>query len=294
MQSIHPSRRRLLTTAAVAAAASALPRSVFAVPSPTPTQTVSHKDPFQGLKIGIASYSLQRLPVDACVKAIQKLDLHYVSIKDFHLPLKSSMEERKQVAQKFRDAGIEPLSCGVINMKNDEKDVKNAFEYAKAAGIPTIVCSPDPEAIKYLDKYVKEYDIRCAIHNHGPSDKKYPSPYDAFKLIENLDKRVGLCVDVGHTARTNTDPAHAILDLRDRVYDIHLKDLDSKEPNGKATEVGRGVLDIRAILAALKQINFPGHVGLEYEKDLKGDPMPGIAESIGYVRGILAPAPATT
>jgi sugar phosphate isomerase/epimerase len=181
----------------------------------------------------------------------------------------------------------------VINMKNSDADVKNAFEYAKACEIPTIVCSPDPEAIPLLDKYVKEYDIKCAIHNHGPSDKKYPSPYDAFKLIEKLDKRVGLCVDVGHTARTNTDPAKAILDLRERVYDIHLKDLDSSKPDGKAIEVGRGVLDIRGILAALREIHFEGHVGLEYEKDLKSDPLPGVAESIGYIRGVLAPMPAS-
>ena len=288
------SRRRLLASAAVAAAASVVARPSFAAPAPSPTRTVSRSDPFAGLKVGIASYSLQRYPTDECIKAIQKLGVKYVSIKEMHLPLKSSLEQRKQTAQKFRDAGIIPLSCGVINMKNNEEDIKNAFEYAKAASIPTIVCSPDPAALPTIERYVKEHDIRIAIHNHGPNDKKYPSPYDAYKLVAKMDARMGLCNDVGHTARTNTDPAKAVLDLRDRMYDVHLKDLDSKEEKGKAIEMGRGVLDIRAILDALRQINFQGHVGLEHEKDLKTDPMPGIAESLGYVRGLLAPTPATT
>lgn len=244
-------------------------------------------DSWRGLKIGVASYTMRKFPLEVAIKGIQRVGLHYVSIKDFHLSLRSTTEERKAVAQKFKDAGITPLSCGNIAMKNEEADVRHAFEYARDAGIPTIVCSPDPGSMAILDKMVKEFGIKLAIHNHGPEDKKFPSPYDVWKAVEPYDNRIGLCIDVGHTARAKVDPAEAILKCRARVYDIHLKDIHSTEPDGKNVEVGRGVLNLKSILRALIEIKFSHLVGFEYEKD-PDDPLAGLAESVGYVNGVLA------
>jgi inosose dehydratase len=243
-------------------------------------------NPWHGLKVGVASYTFRKSPVDATIKGIQRVGLAYVSIKDFHLPLKSTAEERRSVAQRFRDAGITPLSCGVINMTNDTAAIRQAFEYARDAGIPTIVCSPDPGSMAVLDQMVKEFNIRIAIHNHGPGDKKFPSPYDVMKAVESYDKRIGLCIDVGHTARIGVDPAEAILKCRERLYDLHLKDVTSKTAEGKSTEQGRGVLDTPAMLRALVQIRFPHLVSFEYEKDAD-EPIPGLAESVGYTKGVL-------
>jgi len=241
---------------------------------------------WRGLKVGVATYSLRTLPTDAAIKAIQRVGLRYCSIKDSHLPRKTSAEERKAIAKRFADAGITPLSCGNIGMSKDPANIRDAFQYAKDAGIPVIVCSPDPDTMPILDQMVKEFDIRIAIHNHGPEDKKFPTPYEAWKLIEKYDRRLGLCVDVGHTMRGGADPAEAIRKCRERVYDIHLKDIVRKEPRTPVCEVGRGALDIPGILAALREINFTGHVGFEYEKDAN-DPLPGLAESVGYTRGVL-------
>jgi len=52
-------------------------------------------------------------------------------------------------------------------------------------------------------------------------------------------------------------------------------------------EAGRGILDSKAILAAQLKINYQGLVAFEYEKDGK-DPVLGLAESIGYNKGLLA------
>jgi sugar phosphate isomerase/epimerase len=134
---------------------------------------------------------------------------------------------------------------------------------------------------------VKKYDIRLAIHNHGPEDKLFPSPYDVWKAIEKYDARIGLCIDVGHTARAKVDPAEAIRKCRTRLYDLHMKDLANTEPKAANVEVGRGVLDIRGILRALIEIKYANQVAFEYEKDAD-DPIPGLAESVGYVRGLLA------
>ncbi len=244
-------------------------------------------DPWLGLKIGVASYTFSRLPLDATIQGIRRVDVHYVSIKEAHLPLKSTADERKAVAAKFREAGITPLSCGVIGMKGDESALRNAFEYARDAGIPTIVCSPVRDALPALEALVKEFDIKLAIHNHGPEDKLWPSPLDVWEAVQKLDQRIGICVDVGHTAHCGVNPAHAIRTCSARLYDVHMKDLESKGPRARPIEVGRGVLDIRGILQALREVGFSGHVGLEHEKDMN-DPLPGVAESIGYIRGTLA------
>jgi sugar phosphate isomerase/epimerase len=244
-------------------------------------------DPWLGLKIGVASYTFSRLPLEAAIQGIRRVDVHYVSIKEAHLPLRSTAEQRKEVVAKFREAGITPLSCGVIGMKGGESELRNAFEYARHAGIPTIVCSPVREALPALEALVKEFDIKLAIHNHGPEDKLWPSPLDVWEAVQKLDQRIGICVDVGHTAHCGVDPTQAIRTCSARLYDVHMKDLESKGPRARPIEVGRGVLDIRGILRALRDVGFNGHVGLEHEKDMN-DPVPGVAESIGYIRGTLA------
>jgi sugar phosphate isomerase/epimerase len=168
-------------------------------------------------------------------------------------------------------------------MPNDETGVRQAFEYARDAGLPTIVCSPHPDSFPILDRMVKEYDIKLAIHNHGPEDRRFPTPRSVWDAVQRYDPRIGLCIDVGHTARAKADPAKAILDYRSRLYDLHFKDIT---PTGAPIEVGRGVLDKAAILRALLRIHYPYLVSFEYEKDAD-DPLPGLAESVGYTRGLL-------
>jgi inosose dehydratase len=245
------------------------------------------EDVSQEFKLGIASYTFRKLSVDDTIKAMQRLNLHYISIKDFHLSLDSTVEQRNALAQKLKAADITPLSCGNITMQNDEKDVRRAFEYAKDCGMPTIVCSPHPDSMPLLDKMVKEYNIRLAIHNHGPEDKRFPSPYDVMKAISKYDSRIGLCIDVGHTARAKVDPAEAIVKCKDRLYDLHFKDINTTEPNGKTIEAGRGVLDLPSIVKALQKIKYPYLVSIEFEEQ-ENDPLPSVGETVGYFHGLLA------
>jgi sugar phosphate isomerase/epimerase len=261
--------------------------AILGVPALAPAALIEKPDPWRGLKASVASYSLRKLPLDAAIKAIQRVGIKYVSIKDFHLPMKSTAAERRAVAQNFKDAGIAPLSCGVISIENTESSARLAFEYARDAGIPTIVCSPDPAAMPILDQMVKEFDIRLAIHNHGPGDKRFPSPYDVWQAVQNYDPRIGLCIDVGHTARIKVDPVEAITKCSARLYDLHLKDLNSTDPNAANVEVGRGVLDIKGMLRALIEARYSYLMSFEYEKDAD-DPLPGLAESVGYTRGLLS------
>lgn len=276
--------RRQVISGAAAGALTLAARSSSAAAAPAVRDTA---DPWRGLKAGVASYTLRKLARDAAIRAIQRVGLSRVSIKDFHLPLASSPEERRAAGQQFRDAGITPMSCGVISMQNDEANIRRALEYARDAGISTIVCSPHPDSFALLDRMVKEFDLRLAIHNHGPEDRRFPSPYDVWKAAEPYDRRIGLCIDVGHTARAGVDPAEAVRKCRARLYDLHFKDISSTQPNGRPVEAGRGVLDLRSILQALLDVRYPHLVSFEYEKDAD-DPLPGLAETVGYTKGLLA------
>jgi sugar phosphate isomerase/epimerase len=277
-------RRDLVKAAAMAAAAPLAPGAWGAAAVAAEGRSA---DPWRGFKAGVASYTLRKFPLEAAIRSIQRVGLSYVSIKDFHLPLNSTPEERRSVAARFKEAGITPLSCGNITMENDAANVRRAFEYARDVGLPTIVCSPHPDSMPILDAMVKEFDIRLAIHNHGPEDKRFPSPYDVWKAVERYDRRIGLCIDVGHTARAKVDPAEAIRRCRERLYDLHIKDIDSTAPDGKTVEGGRGVLDLGAILRALLQVGYPHLLSFEYEKD-QDDPLPGLSETVGYTKGLLA------
>lgn len=271
---LKPSRRHVLKAALVT---TVLPRG----------QGIARPRADQGLKLGLTTYSTRNLTLEQTIALMQRVALRYVSLKDFHLPLTSSAEERRAVAQRLKQAGLTLLGCGVVTMKNDAAEMRRVFDYARDAGIATIVASPDPAAMSTLDQLVAEYDIRIAIHNHGPEDPWYPTPDRAASVIAGHDPRIGLCIDIGHTERAGTNAAEAVQKHASRLYDMHIKDLDRRAADGKVIELGRGVLDIAAVLRALKAAGFAGHVALEYEKD-PDDPLPGIAESIGYMRGVLA------
>lgn len=287
------SRRNMLKSGALAAAAlpfaslDFLAGELLAEQAAASTRTAD-PNPWRGLKIGVATYTFREWPIEQCIAGVKRVGLQYVSIKNVknHVDLSHTPEERKQRAQMFRDAGITPLSVGNVGMKNDEADVRRAFEYARDCGVKVMVCAPPKDAVPLLDKFVKEFDIRLAIHNHGPEDKQFPSPYDVMKAVENYDKRIGLCIDVGHTARANVDPAEAIIKCKDRLYDVHMKDIHAMGDRNTPIEGGRGILDTKSILAALIKIKYQGLVGFEYEKDGK-DPLAGLAESAGFIKGIL-------
>jgi len=277
-------RRDLLQAGPLAAAG-----ALSAADSKWPAKADRH--PYQGLKVGMTSYSTREWPLEASVKALKKMGIGYISIKDVHLPLGSTREERRAAKKKIEDNGLTILGCGVINLKNDEREIRRALEYVREMGAPIAVVAPDPPALPVLNQVVKDFDLRVAIHNHGPEDKKFPSPYDVFDAIQNLDPKIGCCVDVGHTFRMGIDPAAAIRKCAPRLYDVHLKDL-TRDPGApdlkpKNVAVGTGVVDVVSVLRALVEMRYAYHVALEYEIEPE-NPIAGIAASFGFIRGVLA------
>ncbi len=245
-------------------------------------------DAFGGLKVGITSYTTRELSLDETIAALKRLGIRYISIKSFHLPLESSEEERQAVRRKISDAGLTVMGCGVIGLNNDESEIRQAFEYCRDAGSPTAVVAPDPSALGAIDRVIKDFpDLKVAIHNHGPEDDKFPSPTGVFKAVQGLDKRIGCCVDVGHTFRLTEDPVAALKTVASRLYDVHLKDVAGTGKQPPKVPLGRGVIDCAGILRTLATLKYSGHAALEWEGEAE-DPVPGMAESFGFVRGVFS------
>jgi len=238
-----------------------------------------------GLKLGVASYSLRKFPRAEAIRMLKTLGVKYVSIKSFHLPYELSPDEIRAGAQEFRDAGLTILSGGNIPLQ-DPKELRKMFEYAKAAGMPMMVCAPTHQTLDEVEKLVKEFDIKIAIHNHGPEDKHFPTPESALRAVEGRDRRMGLCIDVGHTTRTGADVVEWIRRAGPRLFDLHIKDLADLLDSRSQVPVGRGAMPIVAIFRQLKAMNYQGGVMLEYEIDAD-NPLPGMIESIAYMRGVL-------
>ncbi len=243
-------------------------------------------------ELGLASYTLRKFKLDETLAMTRRVGLKYICFKSFHLPLDSTPEQIKAVVAKVRKAGLRLYGGGVISMKS-EAEVHRAFDYAEAAGMKVIVGVPKHELLTLVNKKVQQYDIKVAIHNHGPGDKNYPTPAVAYEKIKGLDKRIGLCNDIGHTKRAGVDPSESAEKFADRLLDVHIKDVSAATAKGRGVEVGRGVIDIPKFLRTLLKINYSGVVAFEYEKDAD-DPLAGLAESVGYVRGVLAAIPVFT
>ena len=220
------------------------------------------------------------------MKQLNVTALNAKDVKD-HLPMDPA-EEAKALAD-YAAAGIALHAAGAIYFPKDEDDdIRSKFEYCKRAGISVIVAGdPAPQTLPRLEKFVKQYDIRIAIHNHGPEDKVWPSPLDVLKAVRHMDPRMGCCIDIGHAARAGTDIVEAIHAVGPRLFNMHAKDLTDFHSKESQVAVGEGIMPFREIFAALIKTNYKGFVDLEYEVH-GDDPMPGVIESFAYMRGVLA------
>lgn len=240
------------------------------------------------IKLGVASYSLRGFSRDVAIKAIKQLGTPYVNVKEFHLPYRDTPEDLRRGVKRFQDAGLTITGGGTISLqKDDDADIRRYFEYAKNCGMPQMIIAPTKQTMPRIERFVKEYDIRVAIHNHGPEDRHFSSPYIALEVIQGMDPRVGLCIDVGHTMRDRVDVVKSIADAGPRLLSLHMKDLAKSEDKASQVEVGKGVMPVVAIFRQLKKMNFAGYVDLEYEIN-EENPLPGMKESFAYMRGVLA------
>jgi len=234
----------------------------------------------------VASYSFREFTQEQALDMTLRCGVNQVTFKSMHLPLDSDKETIKKTVALCKQKGVNLYGGGVIYMKS-KTDVDQAFEYAKTAEMKMIVGVPNHDLLDYVEGKVKEHDIMLAIHNHGPGDLVYPSAESAYVLIKNRDKRMGLCIDIGHTKRINRDPEQDLKDFFDRVIDVHIKDVTAASAEGKTCIIGRGVINFPSFMKSVVKRGYKGTLSLEYEAEGK-DPLPGMMESFGFVKGVLA------
>ncbi len=244
------------------------------------------RDPWRGLKVGVHSYSLRSFPLDKAIAMTCELGVNYFSVNPVHIPLKSTPEQLAEARKKIADAGLTLLEAGVISVTRDLDKTRPVFEYAKALGLKTIVIKAELDSFDTLEQLLKEYDVRLAIHNHGPTDI-YKTPEDVLRAVRNRDARIGACVDLGHYERAGVKAADALRALKARAFDVHIKDVNKREGSGGPVVVGAGVIDFDDVFKTLLGMNYSHGVMLEYEADAK-DPMPGMRKSLEFVREKLA------
>jgi inosose dehydratase len=242
--------------------------------------------PAPSFTLGLASYTFREFDLDATLDMAKRVGLMRLALKDVHLPLESPAEAVRAAAAKVRAAGLALYGCGVVYMTN-ESEVDRVFDYARSGGMGVIIGVPDHGLLGRVEAKVRETGIRLAIHNHGPGDRRYPTPRSVLDLVGSLDPRIGVCLDVGHCQRSGVDPSEAAEACGPRLLDVHLKDVTASTEAGVAVEAGRGVVDLPRFLGTLAAMGFGGTAAFEYEKDGR-DPLAGLAESVGYVRGVLA------
>ncbi|MDD4778883.1 MAG: sugar phosphate isomerase/epimerase [Fermentimonas sp.] len=250
-------------------------------PDPQPAPETAEK-----FNVGMAGYSFLNFDLEQTLDMIQRCDVKYLCIKDFHLPLDSSDAEIADFHNKLKAKGVTGYAVGPIYMKS-EKEIDNAFEYARRVGVKLIVGVPNYELLPYVEKKVKEYDMHYAIHLHGPDMPLYPDADDVWENVKDLDPRIGMCLDVGHDTRNGKNPVKDLKKYHSRVFDIHIKDVTGASKAGYSVEIGRGIIDFPAFVNMLRKVGYSGMCSLEHERNMK-DPLQGIAESIGYFRGVIA------
>jgi sugar phosphate isomerase/epimerase len=278
------SRRDFIHSGALAGAAVAASSDVFALAQGRPADVQASP-----IRLGLASYTFRNFPRAQLIGFMKQLNVFALNAKDVkdHLPL-DPQQEATALAD-YAAAGISLHAAGAIYFaKDEEADIRSKFEYCKRAGIAVIVAGdPAPQTLPRLEKFVEEFDIRIAIHNHGPEDRLWRSPLDVLKAIQGMDPRIGCCIDVGHAARAGTDVVQAIQEAGPRLLNLHMKDLTSFQSKESQVAVGDGIMPVRAMLEALIAMKYKGFVDLEYEV-YPDDPMPGVISSFAYMRGVLA------
>ena len=246
-----------------------------------------------GPKLGVASYSLRNFPREQAIEMTRSLGVRYINFKSVHLAYDAPPTEFATARAQLAAAGLELVGGGMITFETDtDEGVKKYFDYAKAAGMPVIVCTCKASMLPRIEKFVREYDIKIAIHNHGPEDPNFPSPYDVLKAVKGLDQRVGLCIDWGHTVRAGADVVRATADAGARLHDMHAKDLHDFSSVDSQCIVGEGKMPVAEIFSRLRSMRYPGYVNLEYEIE-PDNPLPGMKQSIAYMRGTVAGLAAT-
>lgn len=275
-------RRSFIKTGLAGAALAAVGCKPNVAETPNEIKTTAADNKFH---LSCADWTFHLFDIDTALQTLQKCDIHYLCIKDFHLPLDATEEQIKAFHAKCAEYGVTGYGVGPI-YQNTEEEVDKAFEYTRKVGAKVMLSVPPYELLPYVDKKIKEYpEIKYAIHLHGPDLDVYQDATVIWDKVKDLDPRIGMCLDIGHDFRNGADPVADLEKYHTRVFDMHIKDETDNSKAGQCVEMGRGKIDFPAFVRMMRKVGYDGMCSLEYEKDMD-NPFVGIAESYGYMKAV--------
>lgn len=241
------------------------------------------------VRLGVCSYSFRDFQRNLAIKMLKELDAPFVSVKEFHIPYTVTADEAARAVGAFQKAGLRIVSGGAIPLESDDPRVlRRYFEYARMCGMPMIVSAPTTHAaLPHVERLAREFNIKVAVHNHGPEDKTFQSPDQVLEAVRHLNPMVGMCIDIGHSIRAGSNVVEAIAQAGPRLLDVHMKDLRKPDDKQSQCDVGKGIVPVPAIFRQLMTMKYAGYVNLEYEIN-SDNPVPGMMASLSYMRGVLA------
>jgi sugar phosphate isomerase/epimerase len=249
------------------------------------------RDPLGEFTVGVQSYSFRRFNLEQSLQRIRDLGLHFVELYRGHVPVTAEAGPINAARALCFQYGITPIAFGVERFTRDHAANRRVFEFARALGVRYLSADPDPDSFDSLDRLVREFDIAIAIHPHGPAGRNLHRWYSAeviLPAVRNHDRRIGTCLDTGHLIRAaqapfnrRIDPAQQVRTMGARNFGLHLKDHDNKRREDVV--FGRGVLDVPAVLRALRAVRFQGYISIEYEAH-EDNPSPDIRACLDVFR----------
>lgn len=231
------------------------------------------EDPFGGFTVGIQSYTFRKFNLEQAVTKTAAVGLKYVEFFRGHVPVESKPDQIKSVLKLCKDNGVTPVAFGVEPFSKNHDENKKRFEFGAALGVKALTADPTPDSFDSLDKLCAEYKIAIAIHPHGPNGKdrhRWWSAETILAAVKDHHELIGTCLDTGHLIRMAQlgealDPAQQVKVMGKRNFGMHLKDHDNKRKTDVLYGQDGGVLDVTAVLKALRAEKFGGYVAIEYE-----------------------------
>lgn len=227
-----------------------------------------------GWRLGVQAWTFRALSLFDTVDTMKSLGVRYLEAypgqklskeDSTRFDHNSNAEHRAAVKQKLKDAGVVLINYGVVDLPKEEAGSRKVFDFAKDMGIQTIVSEPKEDAWDTIEKLVKEYDIKVAIHNH-PQPSRYWNPDTVAETIKTRDPRIGACADTGHWQRSGVKPIEALKKLEGRILCWHFKDLgEFGKKEAEDVVWGTGIGDAKGMLAEAKRQGFKGVIAIEYE-----------------------------
>ena len=239
----------------------------------------------EDFRVGVAGYTFRKFDIDQTLSCLKEMGVHNLSVKDFWLPLDATAEQMDAFKAKCAEYDVDPYILGPIYMKTQEA-VDAAFDYVARFGHKVFIGVPNYELLDYTIAKVKETGIKVAIHTHGPDSMPFPNIKEIVDRVQDPSLGIGCCMDLGHAVRYGDDVINDIINYKDWVWDIHIKDETAASKEGRTWEMGRGVMNFKAIIGALRNIDYKGCLSIEFEKNAEAPAM-GVAESAGYLRAVL-------